>query len=92
MSRVEKFGRKRPLEPETKHRQRPTDTEASAEIAAASADLNGWQAEEGELPSRRDLYPSHRYKITYWFYRVLIFLFIMLAAGLLMWGKKRYGL
>ncbi|MFC4103760.1 hypothetical protein [Paenibacillus xanthanilyticus] len=91
MSRVDKFGRKRTLGPET-GRRRAADTEASAEIAAASAELNSWQAEGGQLPSRRDLYPSQRYKITYWFYRVLIFLFILLAAGLLMWGKKRYGL
>lgn len=91
MSRVEKFGRKRPQEPGTR-RGRVAETQASAEIAAASAELNGWAGEEEMLPSRRDVYPSQRYKITYWFYRVLIFLFIMLAVGLLMWGKRKYGL
>ncbi|MFB9325264.1 hypothetical protein ACFFSY_04935 [Paenibacillus aurantiacus] len=91
MSRVEKFGKKRQREHDTTQ-SLGADIEASAEIAAASAELNGWSAGEGELPPRRDVYPSHRFKVTYWFYRVLIFLFIMLAAGLLMWGKKRYGL
>ncbi len=39
-----------------------------------------------ELPTRRELFPSHRIKITRWFYNSLLFIFIAITVYLLWWG------
>ncbi|MBB3109249.1 hypothetical protein FHS18_001301 [Paenibacillus phyllosphaerae] len=77
MSRVEKFGSRKLDGGNVRARGK----------AGAKPDAEGEQ-----LPSRVEKYPSNRYKFTHWFYRFLIMLFIMLAVGLLLWGKRRYGL
>lgn len=43
---------------------------------------------ETELPPRRTKHPSHRGRLTRWFYFTLIFLFIALTVGLMLWGKQ----
>lgn len=43
---------------------------------------------ETELPPRRTKHPSHRGRLTRWFYFTLIFMFIALTVGLMLWGKQ----
>lgn len=46
------------------------------------------QTEEslGDLPSRRELYPSQRLKLTRWFFNSLVVVFVVIMIALLWWG------
>lgn len=46
----------------------------------------GTGAEEQTAPSRANTYPSHRVRMSKWFVNALIIIFILLMAGLLIWG------
>ncbi|MFS0722683.1 hypothetical protein [Paenibacillus sp. 1P07SE] len=41
-----------------------------------------------DLPSRKKKHPSSRVKLTQWFYRLLIVLFVALVAVLFIYGNK----
>lgn len=43
-------------------------------------------AEGKSAPSRTSTYPSHRVRMSKWFVNSLIIIFILLMAGLLIWG------
>lgn len=43
---------------------------------------------EGAMPSRKAKYPSSKYKLTQWFYRFLIVLFVALVVFLFMYGRR----
>lgn len=45
----------------------------------------------GRLPSRRMKHPSNKQQTTKFFYQALLLLFVFLAAGLFMFGKKLGG-
>ncbi|REE94243.1 hypothetical protein A8990_10134 [Paenibacillus taihuensis] len=76
MSRVEKFGRRNAV-PET---ARTKEKKGRKSFQADS--------ENEKLPSRRDIHPSNKQQMTKWFFRILIFLFLLLMVGLLMWGRQ----
>lgn len=38
------------------------------------------------LPTRKELYPSQRLKLTKWFYNSLLYLFVIVMLVLLWWG------
>ncbi|UVI32360.1 hypothetical protein [Paenibacillus spongiae] len=78
MSRIEKFGRRR-------------QADASAAKNSRQSDVRDGLA-EGGLPSRRIIHPSNKKQMTQWLYRVQIFIYLLLVIGLLMWGKRMYGL
>jgi len=40
----------------------------------------------GGLPSRKELFPSNRAKLTKIYYNTLFALFLLLVAGLMVWG------
>lgn len=40
------------------------------------------------MPPRKTLHPSNKGKLTRWFVNTLILLFILLVAGLLLWGHN----
>lgn len=42
-----------------------------------------------DMPSRRDMYPSHRIKWTKWFYNSLVFIFIAVLILLFFWGMQK---
>ncbi|RUT36109.1 hypothetical protein EJP77_03725 [Paenibacillus zeisoli] len=42
-----------------------------------------------DMPSRREVYPSHRIKWTKWFYNSLLFIFIALMVLLFFWGMQQ---
>lgn len=42
----------------------------------------------GGLPSRKELFPSNRVKLTRIFYNTLFTLFFLLVAGLMIWGAR----
>lgn len=46
------------------------------------------KADGSTLPPRRVKHPSHRGRLTRWFYLTLIFLFIALTVGLMWWGRQ----
>ncbi|WP_308639110.1 hypothetical protein [Paenibacillus silvisoli] len=73
MSRVQKFGSRK-----SGGGKQPGG--ARSEMAAAS--------EGGAMPSRRTKHPSNKQQMANWFYRVLIFLFLLLMAGLFWWGNQ----
>lgn len=75
MSRMEKFGSRA-----------KTARPDSKRAAAAQA-----QAVKEKMPSRRMKHPSNKGRMTTWFYRMLIFLFLLLLGGLLLWGKHNSG-
>ncbi|UNK20490.1 hypothetical protein MNQ98_10950 [Paenibacillus sp. N3/727] len=70
----------------------PYASEGSEEIEGLSrtrsAKLRGNDAspEEEVPPSRTSTYPSQRVRMSKWFVNTLIVLFILLMAGLLIWG------
>ncbi|GGH24692.1 hypothetical protein [Paenibacillus segetis] len=39
-----------------------------------------------DLPSRRELYPSQRLKLTRWFFNSLLVVFVVIMIALLWWG------
>lgn len=39
-----------------------------------------------DIPSRRELFPSQRMKLTRWFYNSLLFIFVAIMIALLWWG------
>jgi hypothetical protein len=46
-------------------------------------------AEENlDFPPRSTLHPSNRMRLIHLFYRTLVFLFVLLAAGLIVWGMR----
>ncbi|WP_372010976.1 hypothetical protein NBRC13296_09235 [Paenibacillus chitinolyticus] len=55
----------------------------------AESDLVHENEEESHyLPPRSSVHPSERAKVTRWFYRLLLFLFILLVVGLGWWGIR----
>jgi hypothetical protein len=84
MSRVQKFGSRR-------QRSRTADKSFNRDGRKAILDQTEFAAEIG-LPSRRVKHPSNKAKMTKWFYRALISLFLLLLIGLLMWGRRQAGL
>ncbi|MCQ6558067.1 hypothetical protein [Paenibacillus mendelii] len=76
MSRMEKFGSRRAT--------------AAPRDQTKLDSRNGLS--DGELPSRRIKHPSNKKQMTQWLYRAQIVIYLMLVIGLLMWGKKMYGL
>lgn len=42
----------------------------------------------GGLPSRKELFPSNRAKLTRLFYNTLFTLFCLLVVGLMIWGTR----
>jgi len=68
----------------------------SRRVAAAPRDRTKLDTHDGladgELPSRRIKHPSNKKQMTQWLYRAQIVIYLMLVIGLLMWGKKKYGL
>lgn len=75
MSRVEKFGRRRP------HKEAPP---ASAERLAEN------EAQDGGMPPRRGRHPSLRPKRYRMLLRALLFLFIVLSGCLFFWGRSLF--
>lgn len=65
-------------------------TEPDSGLALTSEDQ---MLEDGvsavDMPSRRELYPSHRIKWTKWFYNSLVFIFIALMILLFFWGMQQ---
>lgn len=47
---------------------------------------NEGMLDEESAPSRTNTYPSHRVRMSKWFVNSLIVIFILLMAGLLIWG------
>ncbi|RAP76417.1 hypothetical protein [Paenibacillus montanisoli] len=72
MSRVKKFGSRKYVGAQA--------ARARSETAAAS--------EDAPLTSRRFKHPSNKQQMANLFYLVLIFLFLLLMVGLLLWGKQ----
>jgi len=100
MSRMEKFGSRRSrrrmkstasvVESEA-YPSRETDELYEAEATSPVSDKLGIGEKESPLPPRSTrAVPRHSDRMTAWFYRLLIALFILLAGGLLMWGKGLY--
>ncbi|MFC4808457.1 hypothetical protein [Paenibacillus sp. GCM10023250] len=81
MSRVKKFGKRtgKPLDD-------LYDETAAALEEEWGLEKNGEEAPA--LPPRRVTHPSSKQQLTRWFYRLLIFLFLLLLAGLLWWGRQ----
>ncbi|WP_152393988.1 hypothetical protein [Paenibacillus guangzhouensis] len=77
LSRVEKYGRRRPRQDRREGKKEKGQPEASVDSEKSE-----------ELGSRRELHPSQRGKLTRLFYHSLIVLFILLLIGLLYWGRK----
>lgn len=46
---------------------------------------------ETGMPPRSVIHPSQYARITKWFYRSLVVLFVALVAGLIWWGYRQYG-
>ncbi len=44
--------------------------------------------EDGPLPPRSKLHPSNKLKMTRLFYHVLVVCFLLLTAGLVVWGVQ----
>ncbi|EGL17170.1 MULTISPECIES: hypothetical protein [Paenibacillus] len=57
-------------------------------ILAESDLVNDNEEESHYLPPRSSVHPSERAKVTRWFYRLLLFLFILLVMGLGWWGIR----
>jgi len=98
MSRMEKFGSRR-----SRRRMKSAATVVEAEVNQSYETYKPKKAENpislekgtGEkdppLPPRSTrAVPRNSGSMTAWFYRLLIALFILLAGGLLMWGKGLY--
>jgi ferric-dicitrate binding protein FerR (iron transport regulator) len=62
------------------------ELEAAIAQAAASSGLP-----ETGLPPRAAVHPSKQRQLSRWFYRALLFLFAVLTAGLVWWGRQKYG-
>ncbi|MFC5699853.1 hypothetical protein ACFPVX_01050 [Cohnella faecalis] len=62
------------------------ELEAAIAQTAASSGIP-----ETGMPPRSVVHPSKRGQGTKLFYRLLLFLFILLVGGLLWWGNKHYG-
>jgi hypothetical protein len=45
----------------------------------------------GTLPPRKTLFPSNRRKLVNLFYNTLLVLFVLLLAGLTVWGFRLFG-
>lgn len=46
----------------------------------------GNESNVSELPTRKEMFPSQRIKITRWFYNSLLYIFIAIMIYLLWWG------
>lgn len=46
----------------------------------------GNESDVSELPTRKEMFPSQRIKITRWFYNSLLYIFIAIMIYLLWWG------
>ncbi|PLT45615.1 hypothetical protein B8V81_4046 [Paenibacillus pasadenensis] len=75
MSRIEKFGRRRPLDRAASARE-----ESRAESGAPGAGL----------PPRQSRHPSLRPKLSRLLLRALLFLFIVLSGCLFIWGRSLF--
>ncbi|MBP3964436.1 hypothetical protein [Paenibacillus lignilyticus] len=76
MSRVQKFGSRKSSSAIAAKKQAE---QAASEVAAGS---------EVPFPSRRKTHPSNKQQMAGLFYKILIFLFVLLLVGLLLWGKQ----
>lgn len=90
--------------------QKPTTRENENSVEEAGTTYEMLQAEykldttvEGEpdiekLPTRKEMFPSQRLKLTKWFYNSLLYIFVIIMIYLLWWGLsdspwgKRNGL
>lgn len=59
--------------------------EAIAQAAASSG------IPETGMPPRSVVHPSKQKQLSRWFYRILLLLFAALTAGLVWWGRRKYG-
>ncbi|WP_199614986.1 hypothetical protein [Paenibacillus alkalitolerans] len=51
--------------------------------------LEGFEGQKEEpLPPRRKVHPSNKMQVIRFFYNSLIFLFLILMAGLIIWGNQ----
>ncbi|MBP1907511.1 hypothetical protein J2Z32_004186 [Paenibacillus turicensis] len=87
LSRIKKFGRRRKLSTE---QENPSSEFVSTQPEGDSG-VSGHYFDEDEssvsdMPSRRELYPSQRLKITRWFFNFLLFIFVVILFMLLWWG------
>lgn len=49
---------------------------------------SGEKKEGGPLPPRRKVHPNNKMKMVRMFYNALIFIFLLLMAGLIIWGRQ----
>lgn len=87
LSRIKKFGRRR--KPSTT--QEIPSSEFVSTQPEEDSSISGHYFDEDEsnvsdMPSRRELYPSQRLKITRVFFNFLLFIFVVILFMLLWWG------
>lgn len=87
LSRIKKFGRRRKLS--TVQENPPSElvsTQPEESSGISSLYLDEDESTVTDMPSRRELYPSQRLKITRWFFNFLLFIFVVILFMLLWWG------
>jgi hypothetical protein len=87
LSRIKKYGRRRRLLSPTESSPSEFGSPQQAEASSAFGDYyDEVESSVKDMPSRRELYPSQRLKITRWFFNFLLFIFVVILFMLLWWG------
>ena len=66
--------------------RKKTTSQVPAGMKQASSQTNKGKTVQRSTPSRSNRYPSYRLQMSKWFVNSLIIIFILLMAGLLIWG------
>lgn len=87
LSRIKKFGRRR----KPSIAQENPSSELISSQPEETSNISGHYLDDDEssvsdMPSRRELYPSQRLKITRVFFNFLLFIFVVILFMLLWWG------
>lgn len=92
LSRIKKFGRRRkPSASQEILSSELISTQQEEAYSIAGHDSDEEESNVKDMPSRRELYPSQRLKITRWFFNFLLFIFVAILFMLLWWGISKVG-
>lgn len=87
LSRIKKFGRRRkPSMPQEIPSSELISTQPEEDSSISDHYFDEEESSVSDMPSRREIYPSQRLKITRWFFNFLLFIFVVILFMLLWWG------